>query len=123
MKTQWINWRLVLYEGLLSMIFSLGLAAGGSTLGYLWMATIEDQYEGQIFNMSYLEAAPLLATMLYVLFFLVAMLAFTRMRVHKRSEFRPRFHWLLAFLTFSLVGLLPGLIYWLLFAAADRPGI
>ncbi len=118
-----INWRLILTEGLVSLIFSLGLASGGSTLTYLLLASLDERNMAHAVTTSYLDAAPQLAAATYVLFFLVAMLGLTRLRVHQRAAAHPLVHWMTALIVYGLVGLFPGLLYWLLFAAADRPGI
>ena len=117
------NWRLVLSEGLVSLIFSLAIAAGGSLVAYSMFASLAERDQGALFDMSYLEAAPRVATYVYVIFFLLAMLALTRLRVYTRVTTRPRSHWMFTFVVFGLIGLAPGLIFWVLFNAADWPGI
>ena len=118
-----INWRLVVGEGLISLIFSLAIAAGGSVAAYSMFASLAENDPGAVLDMTYLEAAPRLATYVYVIFFFLALLALTRLRIHTRVTTGSRSHWMLAFFLYSLIGLLPGLFFWLLFAAADRPGI
>jgi hypothetical protein len=117
------NWRLVFSEGLISLIFSLAIAAGGSVAAYSMFASLAERDQGAVFDMTYLEAAPRLATDVYVIFFLLAMLAMTRLRVHARATTQSRSHWMFAFVLYGLIGLAPGLIFWVLFSAADWPGI
>ena len=118
-----INWRLLLGEGLFCLIFSLMLSTAGSLVAYLMFASLSEHSQSTFFDMTYLEAAPRLAAVVYFSFFVIAMLALTRFRVHRRAIIRPRLHWILAFIIYGIVGLMPGLIFWLLFWAADRPGI
>jgi len=123
MDKRGVDWQLVLAEGLISLIFALGLATSGSTLAYLMLTSLNDEYTGSLFGLSYLDAAPRLAAVIYVLFFVIALLSLTRLRVRRQAASRPRLHWCIAFLLYGLIGLWPGLVYWLLFTAADRPGI
>lgn len=118
-----INWRVVLGEGLLCLIFSLTLSTAGSLAAYLMFASLSEYGQSVLFDMTYLEVAPRLAAVVYFLFFVSAMLALTRFRVHRRAIIYPRLHWMLAFVIYGVIGLMPGLTFWLLFWAADRPGI
>jgi len=118
-----INWRLLLGEGLFCLIFSVMLSTAGSLVAYLMFASLSEQSQRVFFDMTYLEAAPRLAAVVYFFFFVSAMLGLTRFRVYRRIFTRPRLHWLLAFFIYSVIGLTPGLVFWLLFWVADRPGI
>ena len=117
-----INWRLLLGEGLFCLIFSVMLSTAGSLVTYLMLASLSEQNQSALFDLTYLEAAPRLAALVYCFFFISAMLGLTRFRVHGQVTTRPRLHWMLAFIIYGVVGLLPGLLFWLLFWAADRPG-
>jgi hypothetical protein len=117
------NWRLVLGEGLISLIFSLAIAAGGSVAAYSMFASLAEDDPGAVFEMTYLDAAPRVAMYVYVIFFLLAMLAMTRLRVYARVTTQSGLHWTFAFVVYGLIGLAPGLIFWVLFNAADLPGI
>ncbi len=117
-----INWRLLLGEGLLCLIFSLALSTASSLVAYLMFASLSERSQSTFFDMTYLEAAPRLAAVVYFVFFVSAMLALTRFRVHRQANFRPRLHWVLALILYGVLGLMPGLIFWLLFWAADLPG-
>lgn len=118
-----LDWRLLVGEGLVSFIFSLAISAGGSFVAYSMFASLGESEQGQVLNLTFVEAAPYLALLIYGLFFLGALLALTRLRIRERASVMPRLHWWLAFIFFGLIGLAPGVFYWLLFSAADRPGI
>jgi hypothetical protein len=119
MAEEKMNWRLVVGEGLVSLIFSLAIATGGSIVAYRMFASLAEQDQTMLFGLT----APHLAALVYGIFFCIAMLALTRLRVHQQAFERPGLHWLLALFFYGLLGLAPGLIFWLLFLAADRPGI
>ena len=119
MAEEKMNWRLVIGEGLVSLIFSLAIAAGGSIVAYRMFASLAEQDQTMFLGLT----APHLAALVYVVFFCLALLALTRLRVHQRAFKRPRLHWLLALFLYGVIGLAPGLIYWLLFSVADQPGI
>jgi hypothetical protein len=118
-----VYWRFLVGEGFVSLVFSLLISMGGSTLAYGMCASLAERGQDAPFDMTYLQAAPRLAAVVHVVFFCLAMLALTRFRVYERAPARPRLHWALALTIYGLVGLLPGLIFWTLFSLADRPGI
>jgi hypothetical protein len=104
-------------------LFSLALATAVSIVAYVMFASLAERDPGGVFNMTYLEAAPHFAAIAYAVFFLLALLALTRLRVFNRQSDRPELHWILTFSLFGLIGLIPGVVFWLMLSAADRPGI
>jgi hypothetical protein len=118
-----VDWQLVLGEGFLSLLFSLALAIAVSIVAYAMFASLAEYDQGDLLNMSYLEAAPRVAAVAYAAFYLLALLAVTRLRIYNRGSDHRKYDWLLAYLVFGLIGLVPGIAFWLMFYAADRPGI
>lgn len=118
-----VDWQLVLGEGFLSLLFSLALAIAVSIVAYAMFASLAEHDQGDLLNMSYLEAAPRVAAVAYAAFYLLALLAMTRLRIYNRGSDHRKTNWLLAYFVFGLIGLVPGIAFWLMFYAADRPGI
>lgn len=118
-----VNWQLVLGEGLISLLFSLALAIAVSIVAYSMFASLAERKQGDLLNMSYLDAAPRVAAFAYGAFFLLALLAMTRLRIYSRPTAYRKFNWLLAYAIFGVIGLVPGIVFWLMLYAADRPGI
>jgi len=118
-----VDWQLVLGEGFLSLLFSLALAIAVSIVAYAMFASLAENNQGELLNISYLEAAPRVAAVAYAAFFLLALMAMTRLRIYNRGSDHRKYHWLLAYLVFGLIGLVPGIVFWLMLYAADRPGI
>jgi ATP/ADP translocase len=118
-----VNWQLVLGEGFISLLFSLALAIAVSIVAYSMFASLAERKQGDLLNMSYLDAAPRVAALAYGAFFMLALLAMTRLRIYSRGADHRKFNWLLAYAIFGVIGLVPGVVFWLMLYAADRPGI
>lgn len=118
-----VNWQLLLGEGFISLLFSLALAIAVSIVAYSMFTSMAERKQGDLLNMSYLDAAPRVAAIAYGAFFLLALLAMTRLRIYNRGANYRKFNWLLAYAVFGVIGLVPGIVFWLMLYAADRPGI
>ena len=114
-----VNWQLVLGEGLISLLFSLALAIAVSIVAYSMFASLAERNQGDLLNMSYLDFAPRVAAIAYAAFFMLALLAVTRLRIYNRAAIHRKFNWLLAYGVFCVIGLLPGIVFWLMLYAAD----
>ena len=118
-----VNWQLLLGEGFVSLLFSLALAIAVSIVAYSMFTSLAERNQGDLLNMSYLDVAPRVAAVAYAAFFLLALLAMTRLRIFNRAVDHRKLNWLLAYGVFGVIGLLPGIVFWLMLYAADRPGI